>query len=520
METKKRRFDDTQVEANKFNKQLSDNSSVLFEPSTIPSICYQLIFQYLPIHSLISASLTCKTWYNILSTNKFCYNKNTKLTLLNENQLITVSNSKVLRHINKIEIGKYECGLSISKSINFQFHFTSLNCLKLCFISLSPLFIMNLFNSISQTLQKLILAMQPYRKLNLNRELSDPTTSCLVVLSSLHLLPNLTYFFILVTSSTKIEFDINKYFKHLTKLEKLIIRQDNYTCKRSRIQQLNSIQCLFNLKYLEWFDIVPNDLRILSSVPYLPQLQYIHLQYTLITNELLYYLSKISTINALKSHRFSPIKSKLNIDGFNYLLSLKETLRELEISAKNINYDELMMIQYPAEADCTENEYEVYLTFAHVNILKQFVYLKTLSFNKISITRENLDNLLISLADYKNLKILNLESICFPSFTAISTIHSLEELSLSYPCSNNREEYTDKDLFILYALKNLKVLILYYSINLSKTIRKQIKDKALAVPHSNTCCNVTFEQLEEFIYNNDDDNDNDSEDENATIDSA
>ncbi|CAF4838796.1 unnamed protein product, partial [Rotaria sp. Silwood1] len=259
---------------------------------------------------------------------------------------------------------------------------------------------------------------------------------------------------------------------------------------------------------------------ILSSISHLPQLQYIHLQHTLITNELLYYLSKISTINALKSHRFSPIKSKLNIDGFNYLLSLKETLRELEISAKNINYDELMMIQYPAEADCTEDEYEVYLTFAHVNILKQFVYLKTLSFNKISITRENLDNLLISLADYKNLKTLNLESICFPSFTAISTIHSLEELSLSYPCNNNTEEYTDKDLFILYALKNLKVLILYYSINLSKTIRKQIKDKALAVPHSNTCCNVTFEQLEEFIYNNDDDNDNDSEDENATIDSA
>ncbi|CAF5116294.1 unnamed protein product, partial [Rotaria sp. Silwood1] len=207
----------------------------------------------LVLHGADDPSLTCKTWYNILSTNKFCYNKNTKLTLLNENQLITVSNSKVLRHINKIEIGKYECGLSISKSINFQFHFTSLNCLKLCFISLIPLFIMNLFNSISQTLQKLILAMQSYRKLNLNRELSDPTTSCLVVLSSLHLLPNLTYFFILVTSSTKIEFDINKYFKHLTKLEKLIIRQDNYTCKR------------------KWFDIVPNDLRILSCVPYLPQ---------------------------------------------------------------------------------------------------------------------------------------------------------------------------------------------------------------------------------------------------------
>ncbi|CAF5106783.1 unnamed protein product [Rotaria sp. Silwood1] len=363
--------------------------------------------------------------------------------------------------------------------------------------------------------------MQPYRISNLNRELFDPMTSCLVVLSLLYLLPNLTYFFILVTSNTKIEFDINKYFKHLAKLEKLIIRQDNYTCKRSRNQQLNSIQYLSNLKYLEWFEILSKDLRILSSISHLPQLQYIHLQHTLITNEILNYLSKISTINSLKSHRFSPIKSKLNIDGFNYLLSLKETLKELEISAKNINYDELVMIQYPTEADCTPDEYEVHLNFEHINILKQFIYLKTLSFNKISITRENLDNLLINLAHYNNLKILNLESICFPSFTVISTIHSLEELSLSYPYNNNREEYTDKDLFILNSLKNLKVLILYRSINLSKTIRKQLKDKTLKIPQSTTRCNLTFEHLEEFIYNNDDDDDeNDCEGENAMIDNA
>ncbi|CAF1404072.1 unnamed protein product [Rotaria sordida] len=505
MENKKRKFNDMQVDANKSNKHLSDNSSIPFDPSTIPSICYQLIFQYLPIQSLISVSLTCKIWYNILSSNKFCYSTNTKLTLSNENQLIIVSNSKILRHINKIEIGKYECGLSINKSIDFQFHFTSLYFLKLCFISLSPLFITNLFNSISQTLQKLIVAMQPYSISNLNKELSDPITSCLIILSSLHLLPNLIYFFIIVKPSTKIEFDIDKYFKSLTKLEKLIIRQDNYTYKKSRIQQLNSIQYLSNLKYLEWFEILPNDLRILLSISHLSQLQYIHLENTLITNEILYYLSKIPTINSLKSHRFSPIKSKLNINGFNYLLSLKLTLKELEISTKNINYDELMMIQHPTEADCTEDEYEVHLTSEHVNILQQFIYLKTLSFNKINIIRENLDNLLINLAHYNNLKILNLESICFPSFIVISTIHSLEELSLSYPYNNNGEEYTDKDLFILYSLKNLKVLELYYSMNLSKTIRKQLKDKTLKRLQSTTCSNATFEQLEEFFYNNDDD---------------
>ncbi|CAF1389753.1 unnamed protein product, partial [Rotaria sordida] len=135
----------------------------------------------------------------------------------------------------------------------------------------------------------------------------------------------------------------------------------------------------------------------------------------------------------------------------------------------------------------------------------QFIYLKTLSFNKINIIRENLDNLLINLAHYNNLKILNLESICFPSFIVISTIHSLEELSLSYPYNNNGEEYTDKDLFILYSLKNLKVLELYYSMNLSKTIRKQLKDKTLKRLQSTTCSNATFEQLEEFFYNNDDD---------------
>ncbi|CAF4544686.1 unnamed protein product [Rotaria sp. Silwood2] len=520
MENKKRKFDDMQIDLNKSN----DNSSIFFDPSSIPVICCQHIFQYLPIESLISVSLTCRIWYNILSSNKLCYNKNTKLTLLNENQLVNVSNSKILRHINKIEFSKYECGLSINPLMNFQFHFTSLRSLKVCFISLTPLFITNLFNCISQTLQTLILAMQPYSISNLNRELSDSITSCLSILSSLHLLSNLRYFFVLVQPSAKIEFDMGKYFKHLTKLQKLIIRQDNYTYKRSRIQQLNAIQYLSNLKHLEWFEILPNDLQILSSISHLPQLQYIHLQSTLITNEILYYLSKISTISSLKSHRFSPIKSKLNINGFTYLLSLKETLKELEISTKNIKYDELMMIQHPVQADCTEDEYELHLTSEHVNILKQFVNLKSLSFNKINITREYLDNLLISLAQYNNLKILDLESICFPSFTIISTIHSLEELSLSYPCNNNREEYTDKDLFILCSLKNLKVLILYHSMNLSKKIKKQIKEKTLKKPQSATCCNLIFEQLEEFIYNNDDDEDDDDEnnceEENAMIGSA
>jgi hypothetical protein len=164
MESKKR----IQIDSNE-----SDNSTIVFDPSSIPLICYQHIFQYLPIQSLISVSLTCKMWYNILSSNRFCYNKNTTLTLLNENQLINISNSKILRHINKIEIGKYQCGLSINRFIHFQFHFTSLHTLKLCFISLTSSFIINLFNSISQTLQKLILAIQPHS----HKQLSDPITS-------------------------------------------------------------------------------------------------------------------------------------------------------------------------------------------------------------------------------------------------------------------------------------------------------------------------------------------------------
>ena len=352
--------------------------------------------------------------------------------------------------------------------------------------------------------------MPRYSRSNLNRELTDPVTSCLFILSSLHLLPNLTHFSLLVTPSAKIEFDIEKYFKHLINLQKLIIRKDSYTYKISRIQQLNSIQSLPNLQHLEWFDILPRDLEILSSLPCLPQLQYIHLQNTLITNEILFYLTKISTISSLKSDRFSPRKSKLNINGFNYLLLLKETLKELEISTTEIIYDELLMVQYPAEADCTENEYEVHLTLEHINILKEFIHLKSLSFNKICITRECLDNLLISLAQYQNLKILNLESICFPSFTILSTIYSLEELSLSYPYNNNKEEYNDKDLIILCSLTNLKVLILFHSINLSKMIRKQLKEKTLKIPQSTTDCNLTFEQLEEFIYNDD----NDCEEEN------
>ncbi|CAF0849440.1 unnamed protein product [Didymodactylos carnosus] len=514
MDNKKRKLDDMEAESNKSNTYPSNKLSISFDPSSIPSICYQFIFEFLPIESLISVSLTCKTWYNILSVNKLCYNKNTKLMLLNQNQLITISNSKILRHINKIEIGKYESGLSINTSINFQFNFTSLHFLKLCFISLTPIFIMNLFYCISQTLQTLILAIQHYSASNLNIELSNPITSCLFILSSLHLLPNLTHFFILVKSSAKIEFDIEKYFQHLTKLKKLIIRQDNYTCKISRIKQLNSIKLLSNLEHLEWFEILPNDLKILSTVPLPSRLEYINLEQTLITNEILYYLSKIPTINSLKSHRFSPIHSKLNINGFNYLLSLKDTLKELEISAKNIQYNGLMMIQYPGEADCTEDEYEVHLTQEHINILKQFVNLKNLSFNQININREDLDNLLISLAEYNNLTILSLEYVRFPSFTSISIINSLEELSLSHPYNNNREEYTDKDLFILYPLKKLKVLLLYYSMNLSKMIRKQLKEKTLKIPQDSLFCNLAFQQLEEFIYNDNNDDDDNGDDEN------
>ena len=236
-------------------------------------------------------------------------------------------------------------------------------------------------------------------------------------------------------------------------------------------------------------------------------LEYIHLEQTLITNEILYYLSQIPTINSLKSHRFSPIKSKLNINGFYSLLALKETFKELEISTKNIIYDELSIIQYPIEADCTEEEYEVHLISEHIDIFKQFIHLKSLSFNKICIAREDLDILFITLAQYNNLQILNLESICFPSFTILSTIYSLEELSLAYPCNNNREEYTDKDLLILSSLKKLKVLILYHSINLSTAIRKQLKEQTL-----NACSNVIFEQLEEFIYNNDESDEEEEED--------
>ncbi|CAF0723990.1 unnamed protein product [Didymodactylos carnosus] len=180
-------------------------------------------------------------------------------------------------------------------------------------------------------------------------------------------------------------------------------------------------------------------------------------------------------------------------------------LKELEVSAKHIMDDELMMMQYPREADCTEDEYEVHLTQEHVNILKQFVNLKNLSFNRINIDREDLNNLLISLAQYNNLIILSLEYVCFPSFTSISIINNLEELSLLHPYNSNREEYTDKDLFILYPLKKLKVLLLYYSMNLSKTIRKQLKEKTLKISQDGPFCNLAFQQLEEFIHNDDDD---------------
>lgn len=497
MANKKRKFNDTDVDSN--------ISSIHFDPHSIPLICYEHIFQYLPIESLISVSLTCKTWYNILNTNRLCFNKNTKLTLLNINQLIKISNSKILCHINKIVIGKYECGLIIDPSIHFQFQFTSLSFLKLCFLSLTSSFITNLFNCISSTLQILILAIQPHKISDIN-----PTRSCLDLLSSLYLLRNLKHFSILVKSTMKIEFDIEKYFKSLTNLEKLIIRQDNYTYKKSRIQQLTSIQqSLTNLKYIQWFDILPNDLKILSSTSCRSHLQHIHLEETLITNEILYYLSKIPTINSLKSHRFSPRKDKFNIHGFNCLLLLKETLQELEISTKRIQYDELLIIQNPLESDCTEDEYELYLTFEHINILKQFIHLNNLSFNKIKIEIEDLNNLLIHLAQYNRLKILNFESICFPSFEILSTIYSLEELSLAYPLNKNRDEYNDKNLLELSSLRNLKVLILYYSINLSNKIRKKLKEQTLNKLSSVNNSNLIFKQLEEFIYNNDQDEDDD-----------
>jgi hypothetical protein len=89
MRNKKTKFDDIQVDSNMTDSQLSDNSSVLCNPSSIPLIYYQRIFQHLPIQSLISVSLTCETWYNILSSD-------TKLMLLNGNQLISVSNSKMI----------------------------------------------------------------------------------------------------------------------------------------------------------------------------------------------------------------------------------------------------------------------------------------------------------------------------------------------------------------------------------------------------------------------------------------
>ncbi|CAF3883268.1 unnamed protein product [Adineta steineri] len=489
MENKKRKLTDMQDEPDTYINHVSDNAS------SIPLICYQHIFQYLPIESLISVSLTCKTWYNILIANRFCFNKYTKLNLLNENQLMTVSNSKILRHIKQIEIGKYECGLVIPiPTMTFQFHFTSLYLLKLSFTSLSPLFITSLFNCVSHTLQKLILSVKFSSGINIKKELMNPVQSCLCLLSSLHLLPNLIHFFLLVSSSTRIEFDIEKHFQKLTKLQKLIIRLDYYINQRTPMKQLTSIHYLPNLKHLEWLDVVPNDLQILSSIAYLPPLQYIHLQHTLITNEVLHYLSKISTITSIKSDRFSPIQSKLNLIGFNYLLSLKETLKELEISTKDIVYDELMIMQQPTEADCTEDEYEVHLTFEHVNIFKQFIHLTTLSLNKIRISIKDIDDLLSSMAYHNKLKILNLESVCFPSFTILSTMISLEELSLSYPYNRHQEEYTDKDLFKLYSLKNLKVLILYHSINLTKMTRQQLKRND----------NLIFEHLDEFIYNDDD----------------
>lgn len=129
----------------------------------------------------------------------------------------------------------------------------------------------------------------------------------------------------------------------------------------------------------------------------------------------------------------------------------------------------------------------MYLTLDHIAVLKQFLNLQSMSLNRINITKEYLEDLLITPSKYDRLKILYLEAICFPSFTILSQMNSLEELSLSYPCNNNNyEEYTDTELFMLGSLKKLKVLILDDSRNLSKAIRTQLK-----------------ERLEEFIYNND-----------------
>jgi len=123
---------------------------------------------------------------------------------LNEIQLIHISNSKIPRHINRIELGEYKKGLCINTLSTFQFAFTSLPVLELCFVSLIEYFVIHLFQCISPTLKRLILAIQPQSK-------SD--ASCLFILSSLHLLFNLTHFSILAASRLKIEFSIDKYFK-------------------------------------------------------------------------------------------------------------------------------------------------------------------------------------------------------------------------------------------------------------------------------------------------------------------
>ena len=469
------------------SKRKYDEMMFESDPLRIPVICYDQIFRYLPIESLLSVALTCKAWYDLLASNQFCFNKRTKLTLSNEQQLLVISNSKILRHINRIEMDSSDRRILLD---NFRLNFTSLHTFKLRFVSLTPLFVTNLFQSVSLTLKSLILAMNP--KINV-----ETTTTCLCLLASLNLLPNLTYFFLLLRSGAKIEIDIDKYFKCLTKLEKLIVRQDNFTGGRSRIQQLNALTCLPNLKYLEWFEFSSSDLQIVVSLPCRPLLQYVHLQETLITNEILYHLSRIPTITSLKSHRFSPLQTKLNINGYKYLLALKESLKELQISAKHIKYDELMMVQYPAESESTESEYEVQITSEHVDILKQFIHLTRLSFDQISITKENMDNLLISLVDHHTLKVLDLTSVSFPSMVVLSQVTSLEELVLSYPNREDGAQYTDEDLMILSPLKNLRVLELYYSFNLQSKTRKRLK------AHTKSNCSFIFEKLEEFFYNDD-----------------
>lgn len=131
VESKKRKFNEVAVPEKESAKDLL---------SSLPPICQQLILQQLPIESSVSAALTSRAWYDILSSNKLCYHKSTKLTLSDENQLVAASTSRILRHVNRIEIGAFKRGLSIRTLINDLFQFTSLFWLnqlyRICFVQL------------------------------------------------------------------------------------------------------------------------------------------------------------------------------------------------------------------------------------------------------------------------------------------------------------------------------------------------------------------------------------------------